>query len=314
MPLGGLVTGAVGGIAQGIIGAFGASSAAKAQAAAAAKAQAVADQNKQQGLDVLNSNTTASNTALNNLSTNVNANTLQANAQYSPYSQVGATSAAGLNTALQNPFSFNLSQDPGYMFRLQQGQQAVEQSAAAAGGATGGAALKALTQYGQGFASNEYQNAFARNQAQLQNLFQGAGVGMNASNSVSSNLNQGSALQSGIVGQQVSNDTNNSNLTAQLLGQNTNAASSNYTGAGNAQAAGIVGAANALGGAVGGLGQTANQAFLLSLLQGGGGTTSIGDVHIPRRGCQQQFVLYLVMASLTATRSMGQRGRDLSAD
>jgi hypothetical protein len=270
VPLGGLVTAGVGSVVSGLFGMSAAQSAAKAQAAAALKAQGVADTNKQQGLDTLGSNTTASNTALNNLSTNVNTNTLQANAQYSPYSQVGTTAAGGLNTALQNPFSFNISQDPGYQFRMQQGQQAVEQSAAAAGGATGGAALKALTQYGQGYASNEYQNAFNRNQTQLQNLFQGAGVGMNASNSVSNNLNQGSALQSGIVGQQVGNLTNNSDLTANILGQNTNAASQNYTGAGNAQAAGIVGQANALTGAVNGLGQTANQAFLMNLLQGGG--------------------------------------------
>ena len=276
------MTGAVGGIAQGIIGAFGASSAAKAQAAAAAKAQAVADQNKQQGLDVLNSNTTASNTALNNLSTNVNANTLQANAQYSPYSQVGATSAAGLNTASAEPVFVQPLAGPWLYVPAPAGATGCGAERGGGWRCDGRRCAQGSNAVRSRFRIERVSERIRRNQAQLQNLFQGAGVGLNASNSVSSNLNQGSALQSGIVGQQVSNDTNNSNLTAQLLGQNTNAASSNYTGAGNAQAAGIVGAANALGGAVGGLGQTANQAFLLSLLQGGGGTsTAIGNGGAP---------------------------------
>lgn len=48
--------------------------------------------------------------------------------------------------------------DPGYQFRLQQGLNAIEHSAAARGGRAGGDTLKALQEYGQNFASNEYNN------------------------------------------------------------------------------------------------------------------------------------------------------------
>lgn len=46
--------------------------------------------------------------------------------------------------------------DPGYRFRQQQGEQAIMRSAAARGGRLGGDTLKALSQYNQGLASDEY--------------------------------------------------------------------------------------------------------------------------------------------------------------
>lgn len=47
---------------------------------------------------------------------------------------------------------------PGYQFRLDQGNQALARKAAASGGRISGAALKALDQYNQDFASNEFGN------------------------------------------------------------------------------------------------------------------------------------------------------------
>jgi hypothetical protein len=60
--------------------------------------------------------------------------------------------------------TFNLAnwQDPGYQFRLDEGQKALEGSAAAGGNLLSGSTLKALTNYGQNAASQEYQNAFNR--------------------------------------------------------------------------------------------------------------------------------------------------------
>lgn len=55
-----------------------------------------------------------------------------------------------------------LDQDPGYAFRLQQGTQARESSAAARGLLRSGATLKGLDEFGQQMASQEYGNAFAR--------------------------------------------------------------------------------------------------------------------------------------------------------
>lgn len=76
--------------------------------------------------------------------------------------------------------------DPGYEFRLGQGQRALESSAAARGGLLSGAAAKALTKYNQDFASNEYQNAYNRFTNDQTNMFNRlaniAGVGQTATN------------------------------------------------------------------------------------------------------------------------------------
>jgi hypothetical protein len=72
-------------------------------------------------------------------------------------------------------------QDPGYAFRLSEGQKALERSAAARGGLMSGSALKAAQQYGQEMGSQEYMNAFKRYQmereAQLNPLQSLANVG-----------------------------------------------------------------------------------------------------------------------------------------
>ena len=55
--------------------------------------------------------------------------------------------------------------DPGYAFRVAEGQKAIERSTAARGGLQSGAALKAAARFGQEMGSQEYQNAFNRFQA-----------------------------------------------------------------------------------------------------------------------------------------------------
>jgi len=52
--------------------------------------------------------------------------------------------------------------DPGYQFRMDEGAKAVDASAAARNGLLSGAAMKAMQRYGQGYASNEYANAYNR--------------------------------------------------------------------------------------------------------------------------------------------------------
>jgi hypothetical protein len=61
----------------------------------------------------------------------------------------------------------DLSMDPGYAFRLSEGQKALERSAAARGGLLSGSMLKGTQRFGQDLASQEYMNAFNRAQAQL---------------------------------------------------------------------------------------------------------------------------------------------------
>ena len=81
------------------------------------------------------------------------------------------------------------TQDPGYAFRLSEGQKALDRQAAARGGLISGSALKAATRYGQDMGSQEYTNAFNRYQteraAQLQPLQSLAGVGQTSANTLS---------------------------------------------------------------------------------------------------------------------------------
>lgn len=89
--------------------------------------------------------------------------------------------------------------DPGYQFRLQEGQKALERSAAARGGLFSGRAAKDLTNYGQGAASQEYGNAFNRFQTERQNIinpletlsgrFQGAVNSQGAAGQIFGNAN-----------------------------------------------------------------------------------------------------------------------------
>jgi hypothetical protein len=55
-----------------------------------------------------------------------------------------------------------IKNDPGYQFRLGQGTQALEQSAAARGTLNTGGTLQDLVNYGQSYASGEYNQAYNR--------------------------------------------------------------------------------------------------------------------------------------------------------
>lgn len=137
--------------------------------------------------------------------------------------------------------------DPGYAFRLSEGQKALERSAAARGGLLSGATGKNLLRFGQEMGSQEYTNAFnryqAERQAQLNPLQALAGVG------------QTTAQQIGQAGMQ----------TAQNIGQTQMAGAA-------ARASGYVGGANALTSALGGASNAYMQSQLLNrLLPAGGG-------------------------------------------
>lgn len=89
--------------------------------------------------------------------------------------------------------NFDMSQfqqDPGYGFRLSEGQKALERSAAARGGLISGGALKAAQRYGQEMGSQEYTNAFnryqAERQARLNPLQSLTGMGQTTANTIGS--------------------------------------------------------------------------------------------------------------------------------
>lgn len=66
------------------------------------------------------------------------------------------------NENFQAPTSVTEQNDPGFQFRLQEGQKALERSAASRGGLLSGGTAKALDQYSQDYASNEYGNVYNR--------------------------------------------------------------------------------------------------------------------------------------------------------
>lgn len=103
--------------------------------------------------------------------------------------QAAQQSAQGngqFGSLMRNFTADDFETDPGYQFRLGEGQKQIESSAAARGGLLSGAAAKALTKYNQNFASNEYQNAFNRFNTNQGNTFNRlaslAGVGQTATN------------------------------------------------------------------------------------------------------------------------------------
>ena len=108
-----------------------------------------------------------------------------------PYKQAGDTSLSQLMGQMTPDGYFNqtytgqdIYSDPSYQFRLQQGQDAIQSSAAAKGGLLTGATLKALQNYGQESASQEYSNAYNRFNADQTNRYNRlsnlVGVGQNA--------------------------------------------------------------------------------------------------------------------------------------
>ena len=151
------------------------------------------------------------------------------------------------------------SKDPGYGFRLAEGQKALDRQAAARGGLISGGALKAAQRYGQDMGSQEYTNAFNRYQiernAKLGPYQSLAGVGQTTAN------------QLGQFG--AANAANMGNL---------------MTGGAAASAAGQVGAANAVTGGLGTyLNYTSNNNLLNALRNrsGGGFPSGTGMTNSP---------------------------------
>lgn len=144
-------------------------------------------------------------------------------ARQKPFYEAGVNALPELVQASKyTPFSMAQFQaDPGYGFRLSEGQKALERSAAARGGLISGGALKAAQRYGQEMGSQEYTNAFNRYQAErqarlgpLQSL---TGMGQTTANTI------------GGAGQTMAGNVGEA-----------------YMGGANARASGYVGGANAL--------------------------------------------------------------------
>jgi hypothetical protein len=172
-------------------------------------------------------------------------------ARQKPFYQAGVNALPELVQASKyTPFGQEqFQQDPGYGFRLAEGQKALERSAAARGGLISGGALKAAQRYGQEMGSQEYTNAFNRYQAErqarlgpLQSL---TGMGQTTANTI------------GGAGQTMAGNVGEA-----------------YMGGANARASGYVGGANAITGGLGQYLNYSNQQNLLAALRPNAGTAS----------------------------------------
>ena len=179
----------------------------------------------------------------------------------------GNQAAAGYGSYAQ-PFSMaDYQADPGYAFRVQQGQQAIDRSAAARAGLQSGAALKEAARFGQEMGSQEYGNAYNRflqqRQLQLQALQGLAAPGSSA------------AIQAGQMGVDVGRNIANTMLAGgAAIGQG-------IEQAGQARASSYMGGQSALQGALGGIGRNAMAAALYGQMQGGGGAPLGGTFGSP---------------------------------
>lgn len=146
----------------------------------------------------------------------------------------------GLGTSTLTPEQV-MEQSPGYQFRLGQGEQAIDRAAGAQGLRRSGATLKALTRFGQDYASNEFGNIYNRL----------AGI---------SGTGQQTGAQLGQFGAQ--NAGNIGNL---------------MTGAANARGAAGIAGANAWGNALNtGVNAYGQQSFLNRLFPQGGSSGNLG--------------------------------------
>jgi hypothetical protein len=144
-------------------------------------------------------------------------------ARQKPFYDVGVNALPSLVKASEyTPFSMqNFQQDPGYAFRLSEGQKQLDRQAASRGGLISGGALKAATRFGQEMGSQEYTNAFNRyqleRQARLGPLQALTGMSQTTANTL------------GTAGQNMATNVGEA-----------------YQGGANARASGYVGGANAI--------------------------------------------------------------------
>jgi hypothetical protein len=180
---------------------------------------------------------------------------MQTREDQAPWREAGGAALSQLSGGLAPGGEYNrrfsmsdYQQDPGYQFRLSEGQRGIENAAAARGSRYSGATLKALARFNSDQASQEYGNAYNRFQNDMSSRFNRmasvAGLGQTANNQVAA-AGQNYANQ---AGQAIQN-------------------------AGAARASGYVGSSNAIGNAIGqGINAFGQQQYLNSLSGSGYGT------------------------------------------
>jgi hypothetical protein len=180
------------GIGSALLGARGAKKAANAQVASTE--QATAEQRRQFDLS---------------------------RADFAPWQQAGASAIGSLSDMLKPGYDHTTS--PGYQFRFNEGQRAVDSSGAARGQLMSGGTLKDLARFGQGIASDDFNQQFNRTASVAQGGQQAnttlGQLGANAATNIGNNFMQaGNARASGYAGQTAAFQNGLSNLA--FLGMN----------------------------------------------------------------------------------------------
>jgi len=151
--------------------------------------------------------------------------------------------AQNFGETFQAPTDVTEKNDPGYKFRLQQGQDAIQRSAAARGGLLNTGTAKDLNDYTQNAASGEYGNVYNRAASEFErryNIFKQGQNDLFNRFATLAGIGQTSAGQLSSAGLSSANNAGNILLTsAGQIGQQ-------YNNAAAARGSGYVGSANAL--------------------------------------------------------------------
>jgi hypothetical protein len=195
---------------------------------------------------------------------------------YQPYLNVGAGATGMLsemantgtgpfaqwNQQFQAPTAAQAAQTPGYQFQLQQGENALQNSAAAQGGLLSGGTLAGMNQFAQGLASSNYQNTFNNALTQYNSAYQ----------SFLNNQNNTYQRLMGLSGEGLSAAGGAGNLISGIGGD----IASLYGQQGAARAGGTLGSANSILGMIPGLtGSLSQLAGAIPSLGGGSVNTGI---------------------------------------
>lgn len=184
-----------------------------------------------------------------------------AQANQAPYLAAGKTSLGDIMQGFTNgtfgpgsipnfqaPTADQARQTPGYQFISSEGNRGVNAAASAGGRSLSGGTLKALDRYNTGLADSTYGDTFSRALSTYQAQLAGQSQSYNQLANIAG------------LGQTATQSINN---TGQATAQNVG---NLMTGIGNAQAAGTIGQANAIGGGIAGATNGITQSILLQQL------------------------------------------------
>jgi hypothetical protein len=195
-----------------------------------------------------------------------------------PLNTQGNLNAASLNEQWATPFNAptaaQAAATPGEQFEQQQGEQAIQNSAAAQGNLLSGSTLKGLDSYSQNLASTYYQQAYQNALGQYQ---QNYNIFNQNQNTAYNRLASVAGLGQTTAGQLSSSGQNAAALNTQTQLGSASAIGQAQQNAAAATASGYVGSANALAGGIGNAAGALNSVATLQYLNGQSGGLGVGN-------------------------------------